>query len=1235
MKKKIIYLAIAIFVGLASVHAQTACSDTNKYVNYKNVGSTGAFTLTQGTIEKAAQTYMYSGPGKISSVRIYGSYTTPFPVGGVPLRVKIYSVDANGRPISALDSANVTWWWYNNPGGYVDVPFSNAGVAVSHNFAVGVELRTAMPWGTSFNLRYTGNGDGKGQDLASLAGTQTGSNWSSAKNDFNMDGDFYLVPNVINFITSNFSVSSQCVAVSTPVAFTNTTQMSVDSQFNTIGLSTYSGSDHFYTWDFGDGSAVSHSTSPSHSFGTAGVYTVSLTSTFAGWTHTCTDIKTMRISVGLSASADSIVNENCYNTSIGSIFARGAGGSSNYTYSLNNDGYQAGQHFGGLSAGEYTLYVKDDLGCTSQTSFLVTEPSALVFAPVATTSATCGHSDGAILASASGGTGVIQYQLGSGTFQSTGLYSNQAGGTYVITVKDANNCTASVSTAVNNADGPSLSITSRTNISCNNASDGSIVLQGTGGSGVLQYSINGGTSYQVSGSFLNQAAGTYGVMVKDANNCTQSAIVILVQPSALSLKASTVKPGCHGGSDGEINVISAVGGTGTFSYSINGTDYQSGTTFSGLSAGTYTVYAKDVAACIATTQAVVTEPAILTASATAVTPASCYGSFNGSFAITASGGTGSYSYNIRGAESQKTGTFSEVPAGIYTVFVTDENLCVASTTATITQPTAITTSINATTSTCGNSNGGFLATASGGSGSGYQYSINDTLFNSNGSFSGLSSGTYYLITQDGSGCITMTPASVVDANGPTITGSSFTNISCNAGSDGSITVTGVTGGTGTLLYSSNGGQWQTSPILTGLAAGSHTIIVKDANGCRSTVAQTLTEPNGFVINTSLSNVACNGGTSGAATIYASGGSGVFAYTIDNGATYQSSNIFSGLDAGRYTVIVRDAAGCNTQVPFVLTQPSPVTFNTGVLNVSCAGMSNGALSIYPSGGTGQYKYSLNGITYQNTSYFSNLSGQYYMVYVKDSNNCVATNIVLVWEPAALVVTPTVNNVSCANGSNGSIALEVDGGTLPNYFHWSNEASGQDIFNLVAGTYYVTVVDANGCIFRDTNVVTQPAQPLIVNGVVADNTASSGANGAISITVNGGVAPYSFAWSNQATAQDLSGLYGGSYSVIVTDAKGCISSGSFSVAGPLGITNVNGDAISIDIYPNPSSQMATIEVKGAKISSMRIMSIAGAVISESEPDQSIIQVNSNALASGVYLVQMRIDGNLVTRRMVVNK
>lgn len=196
-------LLVSIFVAWAGGGPSYSCVDWNGYVNSKNTGGTGYYTLTNGFEEMASQTYHFSGPGKINQVRIYGRHTPPAPFlyGGVPLMASIYSVDANGRPTTTIASVPFIWWTYNNALGYMDISFG-PGVYVNSNFAVGVSIRqNVWPFGSSFQVGYTGNGEGLGEDLASLAGTSSGGNWSSAYTAYSKDGDFYLIPEMTYFNT--------------------------------------------------------------------------------------------------------------------------------------------------------------------------------------------------------------------------------------------------------------------------------------------------------------------------------------------------------------------------------------------------------------------------------------------------------------------------------------------------------------------------------------------------------------------------------------------------------------------------------------------------------------------------------------------------------------------------------------------------------------------------------------------------------------------------------------------------------------------------------------------------------------------------------------------------------------------------------------------------------------------------------------------------------------------------
>jgi hypothetical protein len=1247
MKTKITLITASAFLWLSSGLAQTpgpipappCAGDLNGFVNYKNtINGTGAYQLQNGLEEKAAQTYNYSGPGRITSVLVYGSIPTSTAISGVPLKIGIYKVDLSGKPTTLIASRNYTWWSdTDSPNGYINVTF-RSGVFVSNRFAVTVEIINESPYGNIFNLKYTGNGEGGGQDLASLAGTSTGNNWASAKNSFAKDGDFYIVPNMTHINNPSFTTTSHCYGINNPIAFSNTTQMTKDSMFNKIALPNHTGPNEFYVWNFGDGT-TSNLMNPTHTYTAGGVYTVSLTSTIEGWATTCSKTFTSSISVGLAVTSASITNVLCHSSNNGSFTGVGQYGAPSYFYNINGGSWQSSPNFNSLFAGSYTLNILDANGCQNSTLVNITQPTGIIFNSILTTNASCGAATGAITALISGGVPILTLQLDGGSFLPTGSFSGLAAGTHTLVVKDANNCTNSSLVTINSLTGPTLNTPNVTNVSCSNGNDGSISLSSFGGTGLIQYSINGGTTFQTSGNFTSVAAGIYFCVVKDNAGCTNYTTVTISEGPLLNVTTSTMPVHCFGASTGQINVASS-GGTGIRNYSINGISYQSGTNFSGLTAGTYTVYVKDVTSCIKSKTVTVTQPTALTSTLTSLAT-SCNGEEDGTIIVIADGGSGNYIYSLDGDEDfSEYGTFLNLAAGNHTITIQDLYNCNYTTTVSIVQPAKITTIVNTTNATCGTPNGSIQVIASGGSGSGYQYSIDGTNFLSSGVFSSLNSGTQFVLIKDGIGCSIKASGVIVSSGGPTITPStsSSQNISCHEGNDGVITIGSVTGGTGVLEYSKDGVTFQTSNVLSGLSAGIYVVQVKDANYCIATETHILTEPNAFLIAPTTTSASCYGSASGSASIAASGGAGFLAYSIDGGISYQSGASFNDLYAGNYNIIVKDAANCTGTAKFTILQPTyPVSIYFGILNSSCYAASNGQIEIYAIGGTSPYLYSLDGNTFNSSNVFTNLAGNVtYTTYVKDANNCLTTTIQTISEPAILNVQSIVNNVSCTGGNNGIINLNVTGGVSPYNYQWSNGTTSSSNTNLNPGVYSVTVLDYNGCSSVKTYTLTQPALPLIANGVVTSATNNTSLDGAVDATTTGGTSPYSFSWSNGATTEDLTGLNPGAYLVTITDANGCTTSNTFNVGNLTGIEDIQISTSDVKVYPNPANEYITVEAIGYKIDKIELVNLLGQTIYLSSVNDSVIKINTTDILNGTYFVKINIGkNNTITKKINISK
>lgn len=595
---------------------------------------------------------------------------------------------------------------------------------------------------------------------------------------------------------------------------------------------------------------------------------------------------------------DTLTNPSCSGEASGLIDVAAIGGTGPYEYSIDGVNFGTSHVFDNLTAGSYTLTVKDANGCTNTLSRTLTDPAVLIAQSTSLTDVDCrGSANGAVTIAGQGGTpgtNGYQYKIDEGSYQSGGTFSGLLAGAYTITVKDENDCTATINIDIDEPDPFGLN-TTHTNVTCNGEDDGAITINTiTGGTAPYEYSLDGVT-YSSSSSFDNLTPGNYTVSVKDVNGCITTQAFLIEEPQALIVQfASVTDVLCFGDNSGAVS-LSATGGTGTKTYSMDGVNFQSQSSFTGLTAGNYTFTAADENNCRSSVSVTIIQPGALNLAFEKV-DITCNGADDGQIAGAASGGTIPYSYSLDGTNFQ-TGVFSNLAPGNYTLTARDANECMTTTNIVISEPTPLAISTTKTDVTCKGLEDGTISVSAAGGTAPYRLRLNDMILESS-QVTQLAPGSYSLKLTDANLCEVISTVVIEEPDALTITATA-TNATCNGAADGQIALTGA-GGTGPYEYSLDGASFQTTASFNNLAPEVYTITIRDANGCTATASATITEPDVLSVTVNLSNF-------NTITATASGGTAPYEYAIDG--TFQSSGTFSNLGNGNYTVTVRDANGC--------------------------------------------------------------------------------------------------------------------------------------------------------------------------------------------------------------------------------------------------------------------------------------------------------------------------------------
>ncbi|WP_354680756.1 hypothetical protein, partial [Mariniflexile fucanivorans] len=920
--------------------------------------------------------------------------------------------------------------------------------------------------------------------------------------------------------------------------------------------------------------------------------------------NSCTSTTT----IGVDPITNPIVTSNktdvsCNGGFNGTVQLTGSGGSGGYTYSDDNVTFTSTSLFTGLAAGSYTFYIQDSKSCTSNVLVTITEPVLLAGTGALTQGLTCGSGNATqaaeITIAVTPGTGTAPYTYsfdGGVNYTTSDNYFTYTSETVSAFIKDAHGCFAGPIDITVPALNPPTDLDFISPAVTCIAPTTDVTLTTTNGVGTLSYAILspasevGNTTGLSTGTFTGLAPDTYMFEVTDANGCTYQesyTVVPVTNITIAGLKLNDVY--CFGDNTGAIQfTVSDYVGTYTATLtSGTGTLTQTGNTIdlTGLVVGSYTVeVTDDITGCPATETVIVSEPlSPLTFTATA---ANVYCTNDESqITVTPSGGTATYTYAavLSGNPAPALGAYGnnnvvtvDTNSGldlVWDVYVQDANGCVTSNPITVVLDPMPTVVVPAMAANQCSVSSGFTFTAIGSSGViPYTYSIG-TGFQSSDTFTVSTPGTYYVTIKDANGCEAISPTPVTVYPAIDLIYSITTLPSCAEG-DGVISITG-SGGSGIYNYSINPSAsiTQTGNVFSGLSSAvNYVVTIEDATtSCTKDISVMLSTATPVAFTSTSTPVSCNGGNDGGITINLpmSNDNPIYTYEITAPITVaaQTSNSFSGLAAGTYTVLVTSGRGCTLSQDVTVNEPNPIVVSAPiVVDYACSTGTNttnfATITVNTvTGGSGtyaNYEFIKNGnvVQFSNNNLYteSDLTGGNYTINVYDDNGCIGTTTVNIAPYIQLdKINISIDNaITCTNDEDITVSVSTSGGTPTNLEFNVDIIGSTSVYSqtnvtgvftgLPIGNYIITVANLDtGCSLQRVHYISEPNTFDLTIDSVIDVTCFSASDGSVNVTFIDRV----------PTPIDNAGLF----SYTVSDALGnLVTSGSTANAGPVSITNL---------------------------------------------------------------------------------
>ncbi len=725
----------------------------------------------------------------------------------------------------------------------------------------------------------------------------------------------------------------------------------------------------------------------------------------------------------------------------GSIVVTASGGTAPYSYSCTYPGaFTTTQNFGnfqGLLGSTYIIQVTDATGQTVSTVVNLANnyPGPTLTISNYTEPTGCSSFDGSIITAVSGGTPPYQYSIDDQHWQSSNIFNNLCTGFYFVWVKDANGC-------IYNYDYILLLGSSNAN-GCNYAGPGSwneFVCNNNGdiqfnnpitGTPPFQFSLDG-VNYQSTCQFFNLGPNLQYLYIKDATGLVTIELIPLVPGCITQLNISEIDASCQSGNG--VLTVAVSNGTSPYSYSIDGINYQSSNTFSGLLAGNYTITVKDANGALTSQSSTVNDNCPVV---TLTQNAALCGQLNGSITATGTKGTGPYQYSIDGIIFQASNIFSGLASGNYTVTIIDANG--STNTASITVGSnCLQVSVSISNNTCGKNNGSITVTAINGLAP-YNYSIDGVNFQSSNLFSNLTTGNYVVSIKDANGFLASTAVTLVDLPGPQI---SFLTTPADCNNTNGEIIINPTGGTLPLAYSiDSGNRFQQNNTFLGLDSGLYDIVIKDANNCvaNETVQLIALPTPHFTLGNDTT--LCSGQT----LLLNGPTSNNDQYLWQDNSTSSSYLVSS---QGNYSLELTNQYGCSATVGInVLFSPIP-KFSIGDDTTICQ---NTSILLKPTPALpGNYLWS----TGSNASTITVSQASLYWLQIT-TNGCSAQEKISVTTKP----TPTLNLSSDTTLCDGQNLILNATNTNATYL-WQDGSNGPT-FTVIAPGAYSVLINENGC------------------------------------------------------------------------------------------------------------------------------------------------------------------------------